>query len=250
MEVLSIELAAMADFEFTPGRPPKKLATELATLDSIPGAAAEEKLLSEEWAASVEYKDLRYRFPSGAAGPTLAATTWSPATFTVYPTPYSRMNERWEHVACQFREAFSAVWHRDRRPDRNRAHVEWPDFSPRPSPSRARRGIRIQRVMAVVSVRVVRAQARAALPAAASDLLFPPSGHPEVLGITVLLLPEAGAGVATVWIRNRAAWKTPWDAKNSLWGRTDYWADLLRPTGLLERPDYPPSETTCSSRFA
>jgi hypothetical protein len=59
-----------------------------------------------------------------------------------------------------------------------------------------------------------------------------PAGQPEVNGIQVLLLPEHGAGVATVWISDER-WTNPWEAKHWLWGKREYWASALSPTGLL-----------------
>jgi hypothetical protein len=64
-------------------------------------------------------------------------------------------------------------------------------------------------------------------------VFLPVPGYNEVIGLQVLLLPQRGVGVATAWISDLKWNGNPWEAKNSLLGREDYWTSLLAPTGLF-----------------
>jgi hypothetical protein len=61
-----------------------------------------------------------------------------------------------------------------------------------------------------------------------------PKCHPEVTGVSVLLLRKLGVGVATFWISDYTEWKNdPWKARNALRRRECYWQGLVAASDLF-----------------
>jgi hypothetical protein len=73
-----------------------------------------------------------------------------------------------------------------------------------------------------------------------NDLSLP--DRPAANGLRFVYLPKRGVGVATVSV-SEAAWRiNPWEARKSWWTEFDYWLEVFRKSGLLNKKGKAASE--------
>jgi hypothetical protein len=232
VHIVSTELAAMVDFEFRPGRPPERLARQLARAD----AAERERAARPAGWDQMAMVDLSRSRSSPALVPAfhpLSGDALRLARFSADPMLWaSRLREIWSDRGLAVREAWSDRTRERRRRRDERRRVDFYDVDEDPALSLLALDYKQSEPWLWYQSEWLGAGEAPLFRQRRRLFLAAPSGHPEVRGLQVLLLPERGVGVATVWISDER-WRSPWDAKNSLWGRGDYWAELLAPTGLL-----------------
>ena len=253
VNIINVELAAMVDFEFRPGRPPEQLAEQLAKADAAKSQPQDQGFPHppQGFSDPPAMSDLsRRRYPSRLA------PISHPVAGEAFILPWSRtepivwtsnLREAWSDRIWRLREAWPDRTQRHfrrnnalRRYERtgSSSHFEDVDdhFEDIDDP-----GLQLlaedyrqsepwlwyqSEWLGKGEAPLFQQRRRLFLHAAIDD--------PDTKGLQVLLLPQRGVGVATVWIAKREWLTDPWKAKHSLWGKEDYWRSLLAPTGLLD----------------